>query len=387
MKRKWKMWIAGSLILGLCAGLLTGCGGQTVAESTAVAEPMTEQNGDSESENMTSELEETDAETEEPTEEFYPGPAYRVNWLEVEFPLDLITEYMTNGDVVYLRGKNRTEEKSVWREQVLSCNSDGTEQKVILEIPNKEDQFDSDIYRTYQGMNVDSDGNLLIRFNDYYRVNGQKTKRTSYLQKMNRDGNVLWEVALPEGVYEMNAATLGTQLICAARTVIEGGAYDETLLLVYDKDGNLITQHDTGSKSSLSVMVYGDQVYLREPGNPYSDYARYRQFDLETGEIGAMFADGLEWYGNLIGSGCGHELLVMDSEGIWGYALEGVGCVKVLDFALSGIDPGIPETKVIIRPRGDSDFIMIVKALEDESQTQSRMAILTKATWDDMKNK
>lgn len=394
MKRKGIMWITGLLTLCLCVGVLTGCGGQTVAESTTAAENAAEQTGDTDEENTTAESGETkgeetgtqaESETVDPMEELYPGPVYKINWLDVEFPFERITGYMTNGEVVYIRGKNQTDVPSFWREQVISCDPDGTNQKVVLVIPNKMDQRESDVYRTYFGMSVDSDGNLLVRFRDYHHVNGQTPKNICYLQKMDRDGNVLWEVEFPENVYETTGVALGNQLVCTARTIGKGGAYDKTLILVYDKDGNLIRQHGTGVKSSLSVMVYDDKLYLREPGNPYSDYDRYREFDLETGERGEEFADGLEWYGTLIGSGCGHELLVMDSEGIWGYALKGVGCVKVLDFALSGIDPGIPETNVIIRPRGDSDFLMIIRELEDSSWAKSRMAILTKATWNDIK--
>lgn len=378
-----KIWIVELLTLCLCVGLLTGCGTTPEEKSTTAPEDVTMQGEETTAEGTTKAPEES---TEDATEaETYPGPIYKINWLDTDFPLDQITSYMTNGDVVYIRGRNRTEEQAGWREQIISCDPDGTNQKVVLVIPNKMDQYESDTYRTYFGMSVDSDGNLLVRFRDYYHVNGQKPVNTCYLQKMDRDGNVLWEVEFPENIYETDAAALGTQLICVSRTIGEGGAYDKTLVLVYDEDGNLIRQHDTGTKASLSVMIYDEKVYLREPGNPYSNYDRYREFNLETGERGEEFADGLEWYGTLIGSGCGHELLVMDSEGIWGYALKGVSCVKVLDFALSGIDPGIPETSVIIRPRGDSDFVMIVRELEDNSWTKSRMAILTKATWNDIK--
>lgn len=391
MKRKGIMWITGLLTLCLCAEVLTGCGGQTSTESTTAAENAAEQTGDTDEENTTAESgetkgEETEAqaegETSALTEEFYPGPVYKINWLDVEFPFERITGYMTNGEVVYICGENRTEELAGWREQVISCDPDGTNQKVIFNIPTKEDQADSDIYRTFKVMNVDAEGNLLMGYKEYLRANWS----AYYLEKMNRDGEVLWTVAFPMNVHEVNSTVIiGEQLICAVSTLREGGVYDKRLVLVYDSEGNLLEQYDTGSKMPMSVMTYGGKLYLTERGGmPDSIYSGYREFQLETGEPGEEFADGLQWYGELIGSGCGYELLVQDHEGIWGYHLKGVSCVKVLDFELSGLDS---QMDAIIRPYGEDEFLLIVKNLKTSSWAESSMAILTKVTWEELKDK
>jgi len=365
------------LIMCLLVGMLTGCGGASKENETTVPETVTTQEDASSEESTTEAPEET---TEEETEAF-AGPIYKINWLDVEFPLDEIIEYWWNDGVMYIHGRNRVADSATWKEQVISCNPDGTNQKVILNIPTKEDQADSNVYRTFQVMNVDAEGNLLMGYKEYAQAN----KSAYYLEKMNRDGEVLWTVAFPMNVHEVNSTVMiGEQLICAVSTLREGGVYDKRLVLVYDSEGNLIKQYDTGSKMPMSAMTYGGKLYIMERGGlTNSTYFRYREFNLETGEPGEEFADGLEWYGTLIGSGCGYELLVQDYEGIWGYHLKGVSCVKVLDFELSGLDP---QMNAIIRPYGEDEFLLIVKNLETSSWAESSMAILTRVTWEDLKD-
>ena len=355
MNRYVKIGIGKLLIVCLLAGMLTGCGGAMKETETTGADVVTTQ-GETITEESTTEA------PEETTEEDRCSlPVYDVEWQDVDFFINKVSSTATGEDVLYLYGRRSLYmgmEEEEWTEpMIISCDLDGRNPKVVFELPETPRPLELSEGETHTEMifgqmSVDSEGNLIVRYKEYHHAYGQDKKTVFRIVKYDREGNELWSTRLPEETNSVHFVLAQDQIVCAIRPTGHG----PMRVLIYDGNGQLLKDHDTGERLTLQLRYYGGKVYLYAPTDYMGD-KKLREFDLEAGEFGKGYASDIQYDGEWVAYGGGYDLLARNQEGIWGYNLGEVHSVKVLDFELSGLEPRYEN---VLIPVGEHDFCLFV---------------------------
>ena len=315
--------------------------------------------------------------------ETYAGPIYYAKWLDVELMVESVTNCSKVGELLYIRGVTAPDEEGKQREIIMSCRLDGTDQKLILELPERGEwvelkEGESHTYTTYAGMKVYEDGSRIILWQNQRNTYGQLTETVYWMEKIDAAGTVLWSSELPAMTQPEDWVCVGEEIVFLCTTIVcktGGHVYDNMEFLVYGGDGSLKSQYNTGRKDISGLREWSGKLYAydgyREMG------ALLREIDPVTGEFGEAFGEEIIWTGDWIGAGAGYDLLTSTGTGINGYQFGDSAGKTVLSYVSSGMNPG--EQRIMI-PVDEQDFLMIVKYMDEYEGAQSQMALLTKPT-------
>lgn len=326
--------LALSLTLVMAGGLLGGCGKAKPSSSEAVMDK---------------------------------DHVYKAEYFSLPEGIENVNRMKVCRDRIYMDGYNS---KSNHQYQIFYTNPDGTDTKVIYEQKN--------VDSTVNCFTVDQEGNLFLSKTSYEEDTSDPAniqyKNKYYLVKVDEEGKEIFsrEIDLKEGSYinDMAVDKDGNTVILTYQG-----------LVVYDKDGKVLTRAETGESFPDSVFVTKDGTIMV---SEYSqDYTKKQIKKLLPAEKKLSDPFEIEGVSNLymFYSSNEYDLYLNDQSNVYGYNFESKEKTKLLNWINSDMNASFINT---IAGLSDGRIVMLSNNwIKDTSE----LAVLTKVPPEDVVEK
>ena len=393
MKRQLRRWISRVLALSMCLFLLAGCGSATGGDvepgGNTPGKPGEQSGGKNEGKQDGSSLINKDA-------------IYKSTPAGFELPVYDVVQLIVSGETMYLTGYER--DMTTWASTyyIFAGNTDGSDLKAIYEYSEdggpyapmpadleKEtaadtlpgtapDQEVDPGQETYTGEYVqncvgDGEGNLILMINRWTQT-PEEYRTEILLVKMDRYGNELWSVTVPE-------ATYANHLVCGGGKILVN---TERVVYAFDTQGTPLNKIDLPGDMWINNMV------LLEDGRAYVTYYDYtiedgkyvlKPLNLQTGVLEAEIDVPWSNQGLMMRTGIGCDIFLQGSSFIAGYNMGEGSYTEILNFVDSDIDVGSMR---FISPDGKGGFLL---GADNADSGEVELFTLTKVDPADVKDK
>lgn len=369
MKRQLKRWISNILVLSMILLLLAGCGTATGNEGDIGGNTPGKTNAQTGGRN--------DGE-QTGTGLINKDVIYKSTPAGFEPPVSDVGQLIISGDTMYLTGYEYDEVTWASTYYIFAGNADGSGLKVIYEYsetaekypdgpailesesgqetdPERETESEQETepgQEVYTGEYVqncvgDGQGNLILVFNRWTQT-PEEYRSEILLVKMDRDGNELWNVTVPEATYV-------NHLVCGGGKILINA---ERVVYVFDTQGAPLNKIDLAGDMWINSMV------MLEDGRAYVTYYDYSSGDgkyvlkplnLQTGALEAAIEAPWNNQGLAMLPGIGYDMFLQGSSFIAGYNIGDENYTELLNFVDSDIDVGNMR---FISPSGEGSFFM-----------------------------
>ncbi|MBQ8813173.1 MAG: extracellular solute-binding protein [Lachnospiraceae bacterium] len=219
----------------------------------------------------------------------------------------------------------------------------------------------------------DGQGNLILLFNRWTQT-PEEYLSEMILVKMDRNGDELWNLTIPEVTY-------ASHMVCGGGKILVNA---ESVVYVFDDQGSPLNKIELVGDMWINSMV------MLADGRTYVTYYDYTNGDgkyvlkplnLQTGALEAEIEAPWSSQGLTMIPGIGYDIFLQGSSFIAGYNIGDANYTEILNYVDSDIDVG---NMSFISPSGENSFYM---GAYNPDNGKLEMFSLTKVAPEDVKEK